>query len=78
MATATRGAKAAESEEPSSQEAPVEEAAEREELPFDFFIFPNIPRPRSNGEFAKNARVGADAFVCPAGQSEARALPLQP
>jgi hypothetical protein len=26
-------------------------AADREELPFDFFIRPNIPRPRCNGYF---------------------------
>jgi hypothetical protein len=31
------------------------EAAEKEELPFDFFIRPNIPRARSNGYFPADA-----------------------
>jgi Protein of unknown function (DUF4242) len=33
----------------------VAEAAEKEELPFDFFIRPNIPRARSNGYFPPDA-----------------------
>src|ERR1700686_2323141 len=59
IATATRGPEVA--PDPYGEREDVRfsegtpEAAEKEELPFDFFIRPNIPRARSNGYFPADA-----------------------
>jgi hypothetical protein len=56
MATATLGPDsdaAAEVE----KARPREEVAENEEIPFDFFIRPNIPRPYDHGYFLRRRLV---------------------
>jgi hypothetical protein len=57
MATATRGAEESDGDEPRPAEEAVKEAPAKDELPFDFFIFPNIPCPSRNGYFGYSRKI---------------------